>query len=133
MTSDAVSTVRQLYDAFARGDVPAVLGALDPEIQWKEAEGFLYAEGNPYVGPTAILHGVLGRIAGEWDDFQVQPQEILATTDGALAMGRYSGTYKGTGRRIDAEFAHVWRVTGGKITGFQQYTDTAQFSHAVAR
>jgi ketosteroid isomerase-like protein len=79
------------------------------------------------------LQGVFGRIAGEWDDFQVQPQEILATSDGVLAMGRYSGSYKATGRRVDAQFAHVWRVSGGKISGFQQYTDTAQFTHAVAR
>ena len=27
---------------------------LDPAIQWREAEGFQYAEGNPYVGPAAI-------------------------------------------------------------------------------
>jgi uncharacterized protein len=33
-----------LYEAFGRGDVPKVLGAMDPEIRWHEAEG------NPYTG-----------------------------------------------------------------------------------
>jgi len=35
--------VKGLYDAFAKGDVAAVLGTFDPAIEWKEAEGFLYA------------------------------------------------------------------------------------------
>lgn len=82
----------------------------------------------------SVLQGVFGRLAGGWDNFQVHPQEIiLPTPDGALVMGRYSGTVKGTGRRIDGQFAHVWRVHGDKIKGFQQYTDTAQFSKAIAQ
>ncbi len=132
MNADHVQIVRQLYEAFARGDVPAVLGSLDSAIHWQEAEGFVYADGNPYVGHDAVLQGVFGRLVGEWDGFAVHPKDIVATADGALATGRYTGTYKGTGKSVDAQFAHVWRITDGKVRGFQQYTDTAQFSHAVA-
>jgi ketosteroid isomerase-like protein len=133
MNSDHVAIVKQLYDAFARGDVPAVLGAFDPNIRWQEAEGFVYADGNPYVGPEAVLQGVFGRLAGEWDNFTVHPREISATPDGAVTEGRYTGTYKATGRRIDAQFAHVWRISDGKVSGFQQYTDTAQFHDAIRK
>jgi ketosteroid isomerase-like protein len=129
---DHVAIVRRLYDAFSRGDVPAVLGALDDGIRWQEAEGFVYADGNPYVGPNAVLQGVFGRLAGEWADFKVHPREIHATPDGAITEGRYTGTYKATGRQVDAQFAHVWTITSGKISGFQQYTDTAQFHKAIA-
>jgi ketosteroid isomerase-like protein len=132
MNSDHVAVIRQVYDAFARGDVPAVLGAFDAQIQWREAEGFPYADGNPYVGPDAIVQGVFGRLVAEWDNFRVQPAEILPTPGGAVALGRYSGTYKATGRAVDAPFAHVWRITDGRINGFQQFTDTAQFNHAIA-
>ena len=133
MNPDNANIVRQVYDSFSRGDVPAVLGTFDPAIRWQEAEGFVYADGNPYVGPQAVLQGVFGRIVAEWDDFRVQPQQILATAEGAVALGRYTGTYKATGRQVDAQFAHVWSVKDGKLTGFQQYTDTAQFASAVAR
>ena len=133
MNSDHATIVRQVYDAFAQGDVPAVLGALDQNIHWQEAEGTVYAEGNPYIGPTAVLQGIFGRLAGEWDQFAVKPEEILATPEGALALGRYSATYKATGRRIDAQFAHVWRLADGKVTGFRQYTDTAQFNQAMGK
>jgi ketosteroid isomerase-like protein len=133
MNSDHVTFVQQVYDAFARGDVPGVLGAFDAGIEWREAEGFPYADGNPYVGPNAVLQGIFGRIAAEWDNFTVQPHEALPTPDGAVVLGRYSGTFKATGRRVDAQFAHVWRIQNGKVRGFQQYTDTAQFDDATRR
>jgi ketosteroid isomerase-like protein len=131
MNSDNVAIVKRVYDAFGRGDVPAVIGAFDPNIHWREAEGFIYADRNPYVGPEAVLQGVFMRLAGDWDDFKVQPEQISATAEGALTQGRYSGTCKATGRRVDAQFAHVWTIKDGKVTQFQQYTDTAQFHHAI--
>jgi hypothetical protein len=42
------------YKAFARGDVPAVLGTFDRGIVWNEAEGYRFAAGNPYLGPQVI-------------------------------------------------------------------------------
>jgi hypothetical protein len=39
--------VRDVYNALARGDVGAILGAPDPKIQWREAANLLYANGNP--------------------------------------------------------------------------------------
>jgi ketosteroid isomerase-like protein len=132
MNSDHAAVIQQVYDAFARGDVAAVLGAFDPQIHWREAEGFPYADGNPYVGPDAVAQGVFGRVVAEWDDFRVQPAEILPTLDGAVALGRYSGKYKATGRTVDAPFAHVWRIKDGRVTGFQQFTDTAQFDRVIA-
>ena len=63
MPQENVGLVRSLYDAFGRGDVPVVLAAMDPAIRWNEAENFPYADGNPYVGPDAILQGVFMRLA----------------------------------------------------------------------
>ena len=43
-----------------------------------------------------------------------------------IVTGRYSGAYKATGRKIDAQFAHFWTLADGEVTRFQQYTDTLQ-------
>lgn len=132
MSRESVGLVRSLYEAFERGDVPAVLGAMDPGIVWNEAEGFPYADQNPYVGPGAVAEGVFARLGGEWDGFGVVLEELLDAGDTVVATGRYVGAYRRTGTRIRAQFAHVWRLRGGKITGFQQYTDTAQVARAVS-
>ena len=35
---DNVSFLKDVYDAFGRGDIPTVLGAMSPEIKRHEAE-----------------------------------------------------------------------------------------------
>ncbi|MFZ2873751.1 MAG: nuclear transport factor 2 family protein [Phycisphaerales bacterium] len=126
MSEANVKTVRAIYDAFGRGDVPAVLGGFSPGIVWNEAENFRYADGNPYVGPEAVLHGVFARCAGEWDGFAVDVGEVLDAGDTVVVLGRYKGTFRATGRPQHTQFAHVWRLDGGKVTRFQQYADTLQ-------
>lgn len=132
MSQENVALLKSLYEAFGRGDVPTVLAAMDPAIEWNEAENFPYADKNPYVGPAAIVEGVFARLVGEWDGFSVALEELLDAGDTVVATGRYGGAYKKTGIRIHSQFAHVWRLRGGKIVRFQQYTDTAQAAKAVS-
>ncbi|HEV2746957.1 MAG TPA: nuclear transport factor 2 family protein [Allosphingosinicella sp.] len=126
MSQQNVALVRGIYEAFAAGDVAAVLAGMGPDMVWNEAENFPYADGNPYRGHDAILGGVFARLGSEWDGFAAVPEEFLDAGDAVVALGRYRGTCKATGRALDAQFAHVWRVTGGKAAAFQQYTDTLQ-------
>lgn len=123
--------VKSIYSAFGRGDVPAVLGVFDPQIQWLEAEGFLYADGNPYAGPQAVAEGVFQRIVTDLDNFGVFPERYVDGGDTVVVEGRYRGTVKATGTPVDAQFAHVWQVRDGKVVRFQQYTDTRQWARAA--
>jgi len=132
MSQQNVDLMKSLYEAFDRGDVPTVLAAMDPGIVWNEAENFPYADKNPYVGPNAVLEGVFARLGGEWDGFSVALEELLDAGDTVVSLGRYGGAYKKTGTRIHAQFAHVWKLRGGKIVKFQQYTDTLQAAKAVS-
>lgn len=61
MSHENVQVIQGLYEAFGRGDVPTVLGRMDPSIEWNEAENFIYADRNPYVGdPVASCPLLLG-------------------------------------------------------------------------
>ena len=126
MSQENVALIQGLYAAFKAGDVPDVLARMSPDIVWNEAENFPYADGNPYWGPEAILTGVFARLGTEWDGFAAIPDEFLDAGDTVVVLGRYHGTYKATGRALDAQLVHVWRVADGKAVGFQQYTDTLQ-------
>jgi len=125
-------TVESMYAAFGRGDIPAVIGILDPRIVWHEAENFVYADHSPYVGAEAVLTGLFARLGGEWDGFSAVPHEIVDGGETVVALGRYSGVYKATGVKVDAQFVHVFRFKNGKVASFQQYTDTLQFKNATA-
>lgn len=132
MSAETVAVVQGIYEAFAVGDVPGVLGRMSPEIVWMEAENFPYADGNPYIGPEAVAAGVFARCVGEWDGFAVQVEEILDAGDTVVALGRYLGTYKATGRSQNTQLVHVWRVKDGRVTHFQQYADTLHVARVIA-
>lgn len=131
MSEENVEAVRRVYEAFAAGDIASVLGALDARVEWREAENHPYADGNPYVGPEAVLRGVFARLGGEWDGFAATPEAILDAGETVVASGHYTGTFKPTGQSVRAQFAHFFTMRDGKVVRFQQYTDTAQFQRAA--
>ena len=133
MSQRNVDLIRAIYDAFAAGDVAGVVARMSPDIVWNEAENFPYADGNPYRGPDAILGGIFARFGVEWDGFAARPEEFLDAGDTVVALGRYGGTFKATGRTQHAQMAHVWRVEDGKAVAFQQYTDTLQAALVTER
>jgi ketosteroid isomerase-like protein len=126
MSRENLDLVRAVYGAFAAGDIPGVVSCMAPDMEWNEAENFPYADGNPYRGPDAILSGVFARLGSEWEGFAAVPEELHDAGETIVALGRYGGACKATGRTLDAQFAHVWRVRDGKAVSFQQYTDTLQ-------
>jgi ketosteroid isomerase-like protein len=132
MSQENVELIRGLYEAFAKGDIPGVLGRMDPNIVWIEADNFPYADRNPYEGPQAILTGVFMRLANEWDGFACAHNEILDAGDRVVVFGYLSGTYRATGKSIRAQMAHDWTIKDGKAIRFQEYTDTKQVADALA-
>lgn len=129
---DNVSLLRNLYDAFGRGDIPAVLGAMSPTIKWCEAESNPYMpSGEAWVGPDAVLENLLMKLGAEWDGFTVHPRTFHGAGDSVIVEARYSGTYKATGKSMDAQVCHVWDVENGKLTRFQQYVDTAKLQSTM--
>ncbi len=127
-----VAVVDGLYQAFAKGDVPAVLAVMDANIVWNEAEGFPYADNNPYIGPDAVLNGVFARIGAEWEYFHLTGIQLHDMSNNqVLATLRYNAKQKTTGKVIDSQTAHLWTLKDGKIVAFQQFTDTKQAAAAV--
>jgi ketosteroid isomerase-like protein len=119
--------VKGLYEAFGRGDVPAVLALMDPKIEWYQAEGNPYMpSGKPWIGPDAVLNNLFMRLGTEWDGFAVHPVAFHDAGDTVIVEARYSGTYKATGKGMNPQVCHVWSLRDGRLTKFQQYVDTAQ-------
>lgn len=125
--------VRSLYAAFAKGDMPAALATMAPDIVWSEAENYPYADRSPYIGPEAVLHGVFARIGADWENFTAVSDEFIDGGDTIVSLGHYGGVFKATGKSQRVQFAHIFRVKNGKIAGFQQYADTLGTARAMAR
>lgn len=127
-----VKIMQDLYAAFGRGDIPSVLEGMDPNIEWREAENNPYQpSGAPWTGPEAVLNNLFVKLGGEWDGFTVTPKEFHDAGDTVVVEARYTGTYKSTGKDLDAQVSHVWHLRDGKVLSFQQYVDTAQLQDVM--
>jgi len=105
---------------------------MDPSIEWRQAEGHPFQpSGTPFRGSEAILQNVFMRLGTEWDGFTVTPREFHDAGPVVVVEARYTGTCKQTGKGLDAQVCHVWKIRDGKITSFQQYTDTGQWQDAA--
>ncbi len=121
------SIIQKIYDDFAKGDVPMVLSMLDANVVWNEAEGNSYADGNPYIGPDAVLKGVFERVGGDHEYFNLADIQLHEMSNNqVLATLRYQAKLNKNGAILDAQAAHFWTLKDGKVIAFQQYVDTKQ-------
>lgn len=126
-----LAVIDGLYKAFTAGDVPAVLGAMDAKIIWNEAEGNKMAEGNPYVGPDAVLNGVFVPVLADHEYFKLADIQLHEMSNNqVLATLRYDAKFKESGNAYNAQVAHLWTLKDGKVVAFQQYVDTAKLAEA---
>lgn len=128
--TDITSAVQYLYAAFAKGDMPGVLGAFAPDIEWTEATGFPY--GGTFIGADAIVENVFMKLGTEWDNWAAVPEQFVTEGDTVVTLGEYSGTCKATGKSFRAPYVHVWKFRDGRVVKFNQHTDTAIVCDAMS-
>lgn len=126
-----MDAVNRIYAAFAAGNIPAVLELFDPSIEWLAAENSPLADRSPYRGLNQVVEGVLTRIGVEFPGLTIQVDELLDAGDKIVMLGRYHGVRKATGKGFQAQVAHIWTITAGKATKFQQYLDTYQVAQTA--
>jgi ketosteroid isomerase-like protein len=128
----STEVVKKAYEAFGRGDIPAVLGLMDPQIRWHQAEGNPYQlSGEAWVGPDAVMSNLFQKLGQDWAEFAVKPSSFHEAGAVVTVEGRYAGKHRKTGKSLDCQMCHVMTVENGKITKFQQYVDTAQLKDVM--
>jgi hypothetical protein len=117
--------IRSVYEAFGRGDVPAILGMLADDVDW-------YDPGPPEVTHAGRYRGRddVGRFfskVGESLDIEAfQQTEFIAKGDRVIVLGSIRAKVKRTGLVYDSEFAMSWTLRDGRVTKWQVYEDTAR-------
>ena len=127
----AVDIVKRSYEAFALDDLDAVMADMHPDIEWHQAQGLPH--GGVYHGLQEVRRAIFDPLDEEWwDEFTATPDEFLDAGGDVVVLGRYRGVAKGTGKRLDVPFVHVWTVEGELAVRFRQFLDTAGWVEALA-
>jgi ketosteroid isomerase-like protein len=125
-----VQIIQDGYAAFSRGDIAAVLAVYDENIEWTTPE---MAE----IPNTGTVHGHAGvgaffQAVGETWEFQsFEPREFIASGDTVVVRGHYDCKSRRTGRSASSDWVMVFKLRDGKVTQFQEYTNTAVLRDAL--
>jgi uncharacterized protein len=130
MSQANIAAVQDLYAAFGRGDIATILDACTPDIAWVVSG---QKEDFPLFGTRKGKAEVQDffRLLSETQDFdEFTPRDFYGDRDKVFALGRYAMTLKKNGRKASSEWIHIFTFRGGKVAGFQEFTDTATFAGA---
>ncbi|SIT49240.1 conserved hypothetical protein [Paraburkholderia ribeironis] len=125
------NVITRIYQLLESGDTFSLLDLFHPEITWNEAESNPYHSGNTWHGRDAVKRNLLSRIPEDWLEFGIHPSRFHLGEGVIIVEVRYKGTHRRTGRALDAQACHIWTTQDGKVTSFQQYTDTAKLRRAM--
>jgi ketosteroid isomerase-like protein len=131
MAQENVTLIQSMYEAFVRGDIPTVLGAMDPNIEWDQPEAPGYPSAGIHRVPQAVVNEVFGTIPTYYQEFAAVPQEFIDVGDRVIVIGAYQGKGKASGTPFVAPFVHIHTFRNGTVVRFQEYTDTGTIAAAI--
>jgi hypothetical protein len=129
--SDAnIQCVHNLYAAFARLDLSAILATLEENVDW-------FFVGQPDVIPYAgVRHGredVLNffiLLVKTVEVLAFGPLEVRAFADNVLVLGHEKVKVRATGKVFETDWAHLFTLSQGKIVRLRGFYDTATMAAA---
>jgi ketosteroid isomerase-like protein len=124
MSSTPVETVREMYAAFGRSDLPALLEWLTEDVEWTlhGSRGLAYMR---TARGKADVARWFAQVA-ELDDIQAfEPREFLAGPDHVTVLGWERTRALPEGRLFEAHWMHVFVLREGRVARFVGLYDTA--------
>ena len=128
-----LAVIRNMYDAFGRGDLEAILDELDPQVSWR-------TPGAPDLPTAGLRQGIpavrdfFGLLLNTFDIAEFRPTDFFAAGDKVVVLGTSREGPKGRGRLVDFRWVHVFTFRNGKIVEFEEPADVselvAEFRHA---
>ena len=126
-----LETVRGIYEAFAKGDVPAILEVLADDVEWEAwADNSSVNAGVPWMVPRRGRDDVVHffEAAGQMDIVDLQILNMMEGGDQVAVEFVLEANLPawGGGHYRDEEL-HLWTFNDeGKVTRLRHYTDTAK-------
>jgi ketosteroid isomerase-like protein len=118
-------TVQQIYEAFGKGDVPAILAKLASDVDWEYGDA---STDVPWLQPRRGRDAVAGffqaLLAIDFHSFV--PKTVLESGSIVVALVDLEATVRATGMRVvEQDEVHIWHFNdAGLVQRFRHRADT---------
>ncbi len=130
MSRENVEVLRRGFEAFARGDIEALLNLTDPDVDWQ-----------PGIAPILGVDAMRGRDALRrfltqdlfegFDEFRAEPLSFEDLGDTVMVLSRYIGRGESSGLELDQTFATIYTFRDGRIAAMRDYWTRQEALEAV--
>jgi uncharacterized protein len=121
-----IQTIQGIYAAFGRGDVPAILATLSPEVSWEFGTP---DHGIPWIlpgtGPQAVAR-FFGALQANLSFRSFEVLSVMGEGDWVVGLVRLEAQVIATGATLREECeAHIWRFDAqGRVAAMRHAADT---------
>lgn len=131
-TTDHRSTVLDMYAAFGRGDMDALLAGIADEVDWGLDPESPIVASVPWLArvttKAAVASGYFAGVARDLEWHAFEPLAVAQDGDQVVSALRVHFTVRATGRTVDVVEAHHFTFgDDGRIVRYRLITDTAAF------
>jgi ketosteroid isomerase-like protein len=99
------------YEALNNGDIDSAMDALAEDAEWHESE--VLPDTGVYQGREEIRRFLTDFLAS-WERFDQTVEEVRRERDRVLVLIHLEATGRGSAANVDARYAHLWTVSGGR-------------------
>jgi ketosteroid isomerase-like protein len=125
--------VQKVYDAYRRGDIPAILSTLNKEVIWE-------VMGQPDVPYAGIYHGpkdvkeFFEKLNEHVESKEFMVEHILENDHIVIATGYMNARGRKTGNSFSSIWSMIWEFNDeGQVVHFRDCIDTAAFARGLTK
>ena len=129
--ADLTKLVQAIYANFERGDVSSIVETFADDIRFVHS-------GGPDIPYAKDRHGkqaaaaFFGDLAESVDVSQFEVRKYVEQGDTVMAVGRWAGLARSTGRAFESDWAMLWAFDSSKVKFYQAYENTNAVAKAFA-
>src|SRR5262249_16983951 len=119
MSRENLERSRRYYEAWNSGDMPAVMDAMAPDVEWHGHPNL--PEPGPYHDRDDVERW-MRQFREAWGELNAEPVELLDADDSVVALIHMTGRGRGSGVEVAGGVdAHVARFRDGDVIYFRIY------------
>lgn len=121
-----IDTIKQIYEAFGRGDIAAIIDKLDANVEWdveNPTPGVPWLQSRRGAANIPAFFQSLAPLSFQ----RFEPHTFFAEGDKVFTLIAIDATHIASGKRYTFPYeGHLWVFNNaGKVTKYQHVTDTA--------